>query len=157
MGTPAPKERGLGAKEESSKISQREQQVKLHTQDRKAVQGRILEFDNEFTAPNYPKSSADETFLTSALGQNFIFSDISKKERKMLIKAFQKDESTPRPRRARSRGARSVVSSSRRDSGHGPESRKAATAAREGERVAMAWMHKDESMEMQQGGARGLC
>ena len=92
METPAPKNRGLGGKEESSKISTREQQVQLHTHARKAVQGRILEFDTEFTAPNYPKSKDDEVFLISALAENFIFSDISAKEKKMLLKAFQKDE-----------------------------------------------------------------
>lgn len=76
-------------KETSSRIMDREQQIKMHTKNRKAVQGRFLDLEGDFTAPNYPKSKADVNFLDGALSENFIFGDLSKREKSMLIKAMQ--------------------------------------------------------------------
>jgi cAMP-dependent protein kinase regulator len=88
----APSDRGIGDKATSARIMSREKQIGLHTKNRKAVQGRFLDFDSEFKAPNYPKSKDDVKFLDEALGENFIFSDLTTKERSLLIKAMQKQE-----------------------------------------------------------------
>lgn len=85
-------QRGIGDKASSAKILNREQQIQLHTKNRRAVQGRFLDLDGEFTAPNFPKNREDIRFLDEALGENFIFSDLSPKERTLLIRAMQKQE-----------------------------------------------------------------
>jgi cAMP-dependent protein kinase regulator len=80
-------------------IKLREQRIHLHAEaqkksknkDRAALRGRIIDFDDDFTAPVHPKSEADKAFLDKALGSNFIFSDLSDSERKMLIDAMQKE------------------------------------------------------------------
>ena len=71
----------------SEKIVNREQQIKMHGKNRKAVQGRFLDMEGEFTPPDFPKTSADVKFLDKALGENFIFGDLSSKQKSMLIKA----------------------------------------------------------------------
>jgi len=84
---------------EKSAIKIREQNIQLHAaaqkkaknKDRVALRGRILEFDDDFDAPVHPKSEADVAFLDKSLGSNFIFSDLSDGERKMLIDAMQKE------------------------------------------------------------------
>eukprot|EP00535_Pseudo-nitzschia_heimii_P000106 CAMPEP_0197183386 /NCGR_PEP_ID=MMETSP1423-20130617/7790_1 /TAXON_ID=476441 /ORGANISM="Pseudo-nitzschia heimii, Strain UNC1101" /LENGTH=799 /DNA_ID=CAMNT_0042633963 /DNA_START=112 /DNA_END=2511 /DNA_ORIENTATION=- len=84
---------------EKSAIKIREQNIHLHAvaqkksknKDRVALRGRILEFDDDFHAPVHPKSEEDVAFLDKALGSNFIFSDLSDSERKMLIDAMQKE------------------------------------------------------------------
>eukprot|EP00934_Nitzschia_sp_Nitz4_P004099 Nitzschia sp. Nitz4//scaffold330_size19141//14677//17509//NITZ4_008748-RA/size19141-snap-gene-0.28-mRNA-1//-1//CDS//3329548166//4089//frame0 len=78
--------------EASNRILGREQQIKLHTKNRKAVQGRILDLEGDFKAPNYPKTKGDVKFLDVALKENFIFGDLTTKERKLLINAMQKQE-----------------------------------------------------------------
>lgn len=78
----------------SNRIQGREEQIKLHAKNRKAVQGRFLDMEGEFTPPDYPKTSEDKKFLETALGENFIFGDLSSKQRKLLIKAMQKQEVT---------------------------------------------------------------
>lgn len=88
------------AEQEKSRaaIKSREEQIQLHTEartknkDRQALKGRVLDFDNDFTAPCHPKSEADAAFLDAALGSNFIFSDLSDAERKMLIDAMQEEK-----------------------------------------------------------------
>ena len=86
----------MASKEEteknSTRIMDREQQIKMHTKNRKAVQGRFLDLEGEFKAPDYPKTSEDAKFLDSALGENFIFGDLETKQRKMLIKAMQQQD-----------------------------------------------------------------
>lgn len=79
-------------KGDSTQISNREQQIKMHVKNRKAVQGRFLDMEGDFVAPNYPKTSEDAKFLDGALGANFIFGDLSSKQKSMLIKAMQKQE-----------------------------------------------------------------
>lgn len=79
-------------KETSSRIMGREQQIKMHTKNRKAVQGRFLDLEGDFKAPDYPKSKADVAFLDKSLSENFIFGDLSRREKSMLIKAMQKQE-----------------------------------------------------------------
>jgi len=84
---------------EKSAIKAREQNIQLHAiaqkkaknKDRVALRGRILEFDDDFHAPVHPKSESDVAFLDKALGSNFIFSELSDGERKMLIDAMQKE------------------------------------------------------------------
>jgi cAMP-dependent protein kinase regulator len=87
-------ERGLPAADASQRINVREEQIKLHAKTRKAVQGRFLDVDADFQPPDYPKSKEDVKFLDEALGENFIFAELSSKERSMLIKALQKQECT---------------------------------------------------------------
>jgi len=77
----------------SDKINTTEKHIKLHAKHRGAVQGRFLELEGNYTAPNYPKSTADINFLDGALVGNFVFSDLDPYERKKLIKAFQKQVS----------------------------------------------------------------
>mmetsp|Transcript_588 Transcript_588/g.1217 ORF Transcript_588/g.1217 Transcript_588/m.1217 type:complete len:787 (+) Transcript_588:181-2541(+) len=78
-------------------IKSREDQIQLHTaartknKDRAALRGRVLDFNDAFEAPVHPKSDQDTAFLDNALGSNFIFSDLSDRERKMLIDAMQKE------------------------------------------------------------------
>eukprot|EP00980_Cylindrotheca_fusiformis_P029363 scaffold23453_cov137-Cylindrotheca_fusiformis.AAC.2 len=85
-------QRGMPAQDASQRINTREEQIKLHGKNRKAVQGRFLDVDADFQPPDYPKSREDMKFLDDALGENFIFADLSSKERIMLIKALQKQE-----------------------------------------------------------------
>lgn len=80
------------AKDESTRIPGKEEQIKMHVKTRKAVQGRFLDMEGDFTPPDYPKTSEDKKFLEHALEENFIFSDLSKHQRKLLIKAMQKQE-----------------------------------------------------------------
>lgn len=90
----APASRGIAAQGMSTRIQAKEQQIKMHAKNRNAVQGRFLDFEGDFKAPDYPKSKEDTKFLDEALGDNFVFSDLDPKERKMLIKALQKQECT---------------------------------------------------------------
>jgi cAMP-dependent protein kinase regulator len=87
-------ERGMPAAEASQRINVREEQIKLHAKTRKAVQGRFLDVDADFQPPDFPKSKEDVKFLDEALGENFIFAELSSKERSLLIKALQKQECT---------------------------------------------------------------
>ena len=81
---------------DAERIQHREQQLKLQAKaagkNRAAVRGRMMEFDGDFVPPEYPKTDDDKKFLDKALGSNFIFSDLTDKERTMLIKAMQKQE-----------------------------------------------------------------
>lgn len=83
---------------DQSDIKAREEQIHLHTEarktknkDREALRGRVLDFDGDFTAPVHPKDAKDAAFLDTSLGSNFIFSDLSNDERKLLIDAMQKE------------------------------------------------------------------
>jgi len=83
---------------EKDAIKAREERIHLHAEaqkktnkDRAALRGRIMDFDGDFQAPVHPKAEADVAFLDKALGSNFIFSDLSDGERKMLIDAMQKE------------------------------------------------------------------
>jgi len=84
---------------EKAAIKLREQRIHLHAEaqknsknkDRAALRGRIIDFDDDFVAPVHPKSAPDAAFLDKALGSNFIFSDLTDGERKMLIDAMQKE------------------------------------------------------------------
>jgi len=58
---------------------------------RGALRGRVLDFDENFTPPKYPKSNEETQFLYKTLGSNFIFSDLTKSERQLLIDAMQKE------------------------------------------------------------------
>jgi len=87
-----PTERKLQAEDVSSRIVNREEQIKLHAKNRKAVQGRFIDVDADFKPPDYPKSKEDVKFLDEALGENFIFAELSPKERALLIRALQKQE-----------------------------------------------------------------
>jgi len=62
--------------------------------DRDKITGRTLDFDEEFIPPEYPKTEEEVKFLDTTLGSNFIFSDLSEKERKLLIDAMQKETAT---------------------------------------------------------------
>jgi cAMP-dependent protein kinase regulator len=83
--------------DDAERIKNREMQLKLQAKaagkNRAAVRGRIMDFDGDFVPPEYPKTESDVKFLEKALGSNFIFSDLSDKERELLIKAMQKQES----------------------------------------------------------------
>jgi CRP-like cAMP-binding protein len=78
--------------QEAANVSTREMQIKMHAKHRGAVMGRVLDLEGEFTPPSYPKTDADKAFLDGALGENFIFGDMSQKERSMLIEAMQKQK-----------------------------------------------------------------
>lgn len=90
------KEQAKKNMDEASRIQNREQQIKLQAKaagkNRAAVRGRIMEFDGDFAPPEYPKTKSDADFLDKALGSNFIFSDLTVKERELLINAMQKQE-----------------------------------------------------------------
>lgn len=73
-------------------IANREQQIKMHGKHREAVMGRILDLEGDFSPPKYPKTKQDVKFLDGALGENFIFGDLSSKQRGMLIEAMEKQE-----------------------------------------------------------------
>ena len=76
----------------SRSIKTREEKIKQHATNRKAVQGRSINVDKDFTPPDYPKSNEDIKFLDEALGENFIFAELSSAERALLIKALQKQD-----------------------------------------------------------------
>ena len=81
---------------EKAAIKAREERIHLHAEaqkkgDRAALRGRIMDFDDDFVAPVHPKEDADRAFLDKALGSNFIFSDLTDGERKLLIDAMQKE------------------------------------------------------------------
>lgn len=84
---------------EKAAIKNREEQIHLHNEaqkkaknnDRAALRGRIMDFDDDFVAPVHPKSEEDRAFLDKSLGSNFIFSDLTDGERNMLIDAMQKE------------------------------------------------------------------
>lgn len=83
--------------DDTTKVLAREDQIKLHTsakkkKDRGTIRGRELDLDADFKPPKYKKSDSAKKFLDGALGDNFIFSDLSKKERKMLIDAMQEQK-----------------------------------------------------------------
>lgn len=59
---------------------------------REKLQGREIDFDEEFKPPKHPKSDSETKFLDDALGSNFIFSDLTNEERSLLIDAMQKEE-----------------------------------------------------------------
>ena len=65
--------------------------AKKKDRDRGALRGRVIDFDEEFTPPKYPKTPTEVDFLTKALGSNFIFSDLTEGERSLLIDAMQKE------------------------------------------------------------------
>jgi len=82
---------------EKAAIKQREEQIHRHAEaqkknkDRAKLRGRVMDFDGDFTAPVHPKSDSEAAFLDVSLGSNFIFSDLTNVERKMLIDAMQKE------------------------------------------------------------------
>ena len=94
----APEEKpGAMDQSEAKTIADREKQLQIHAKanknkNREALRGRIMDFEGDFTPPEYPKSDEARKFLDKALGQNFIFSDLTDKEREMLINAMQKQE-----------------------------------------------------------------
>lgn len=80
----------MSKQESTPSVAAREMQIKMHGKHREAVMGRILDFEGDFTPPEYPKTANDKLFLDSALKENFIFGDLSSKQREMLINAMQK-------------------------------------------------------------------
>jgi cAMP-dependent protein kinase regulator len=88
---------GAMDRSEAKTIADRERQLQIHAKasknkNREALRGRMIDFDGEFKPPVYAKSDEERTFLDKALGQNFIFSDLTIKEREMLINSLQKQE-----------------------------------------------------------------
>jgi len=82
--------------EEKAVIKAQEEHILQHAKakkdrDRGGITGRVLDFDEEFIPPQYPKSDAEVKFLDTTLGSNFIFSDLTDDERKLLIDAMQKE------------------------------------------------------------------
>jgi cAMP-dependent protein kinase regulator len=82
---------------EAQTIADREKRLQIHAKasknkNREALRGRMIDFEGEFKPTFHPKSDDERTFLDNALGQNFIFSDLTNKERVMLINAMQKQE-----------------------------------------------------------------
>jgi cAMP-dependent protein kinase regulator len=80
----------------SGRIQEREEKIKQNliakkVNDRNAITARPLDFDAEYEPPKYPKTDANYKFLDAALGENFIFSDLSPKGRIMLIDAMQQE------------------------------------------------------------------
>jgi len=83
-------------KMEGAAIKAQEDHILQHAKakkdrDRGALRGRVIDFDEDFTPPQYPKSEEETKFLDETLGSNFIFSDLTESERKMLIDAMQKE------------------------------------------------------------------
>jgi len=76
-----------------------ELQINLHssyrTQKRANVYASPIDLNEDFTPPNYPKTTEEIQFLDEALGDNFIFASLSTEEREKLIAAMQK-ESCPK-------------------------------------------------------------
>jgi len=86
----------VNEKYDSAKIAKREQQIHLHTQRRSKRRERIaakkINIDSaDVDAMKFPKTENEVDFLDEALGENFIFSDLSDKERHRLIDAMQKE------------------------------------------------------------------
>lgn len=54
-----------------------------------------IEDADSFTAPSYPKTAAEESFLTKAILQNFVFSNMKSNEMKTMIAAFDKQTFEP--------------------------------------------------------------
>jgi CRP-like cAMP-binding protein len=84
----------MSKQEASVRIASREDKIKQNVKakianGRMKIAARPLELNGEFEPPKYPKTDANVKFLDSALEENFIFSDMSKKERNMLIDAMQ--------------------------------------------------------------------
>jgi len=80
---------------DSLRIAKREQQIHLHTQRKSKRRQRIaakkIDISNDnVDAMVFPKSEHERDFLEEALEENFIFSDLSDKERNRLIDAMQK-------------------------------------------------------------------
>jgi len=73
----------------TTSLPSREMQIKMHGKQREAVMGRMLDLDGDFSPPVYPKTEEDVKFLDKALGENFIFGDLSRKQKVMLIQAMQ--------------------------------------------------------------------
>jgi CRP-like cAMP-binding protein len=94
----APEEKAATmGKSEAKTIADREKQLQIHAKahknkNREALRGRIMDFEGVFTPPTFSKSDDERKFLDKALGQNFIFSDLTDKEREMLINAMQKQQ-----------------------------------------------------------------
>jgi cAMP-dependent protein kinase regulator len=96
---PAPATRSVekSTHSESFRIQDREDKIKQNvrakkTKDRMTITARPLNLSGNYQPPKYPKTDANVKFLDEALGENFIFSDLCKKERNMLIDAMQKQE-----------------------------------------------------------------
>lgn len=83
-------------KEDSTRIKDLESKIKQNTiaktkNDRAAITARPLDLDGDYEAPKYPKTDDNYKFLDAALSENFIFSDLSKAGRGVLIDAMQKE------------------------------------------------------------------
>jgi cAMP-dependent protein kinase regulator len=80
-------------KSHSVRIQDREDKIKQNgrAKDRMAITARPLDLTCDYEAPRFPKTNADAKFLDEALRENFIFSDLSKKGRQMLIDAMQQE------------------------------------------------------------------
>jgi serine/threonine protein kinase/CRP-like cAMP-binding protein len=57
-----------------------------------AIYTSPVDLTEDFIPPIYPKIAAEIKFVDEALGENFIFSSLSKEEREQLIYAMQKQE-----------------------------------------------------------------
>jgi protein kinase A len=87
---------------ESCRIQEREDKIKQNVKakttaakpKRQTIAARPLNLLDDFQPPKYPKTDQNVKFLDGALAENFIFADLSKKERRMLIDAMQKQEAT---------------------------------------------------------------
>lgn len=85
--------------EAAAAIKAQEEQIVQHAKAKKAargagrekLQGREIDFNEEWKPPVHPKSDSEKKFLNGALTSNFIFSDLSDGERTLLINAMQKE------------------------------------------------------------------
>eukprot|EP00591_Stephanopyxis_turris_P014458 CAMPEP_0195538586 /NCGR_PEP_ID=MMETSP0794_2-20130614/49611_1 /TAXON_ID=515487 /ORGANISM="Stephanopyxis turris, Strain CCMP 815" /LENGTH=902 /DNA_ID=CAMNT_0040672583 /DNA_START=21 /DNA_END=2729 /DNA_ORIENTATION=+ len=65
--------------------------INIHGRAKENVFLRPVEISERFTPPIYPKSDAVVEFLNKSLGDNFIFSSLSKDEIKLFIDAMMQD------------------------------------------------------------------
>jgi cAMP-dependent protein kinase regulator len=76
---------------------QREEQIKLHSkvragEHRKTVVSKPIDINATYEPPSYPKSDAEIKCIDEALGENFIFSELTHEQRLKLIDAMQKEQ-----------------------------------------------------------------
>jgi len=85
-----------------SQALEKENQVKMHqsgrakketnkAKGRGGIQGKLIELDEDWVLPNFPKSRDTREFIDEALGTNFVFETLEKEERANLISAMEEE------------------------------------------------------------------
>jgi hypothetical protein len=88
---PQPTGGGTAQEEKTADAVEREKMINIHTRvkQRENVFAQPLDLTENFVTPSYPKPEVSVKFIDDALADNFIFSSLSKSERRQLIDAMQ--------------------------------------------------------------------